>query len=171
MLWSIMGNGSLRVDAGTMINRNFEGREERYNTAGRKNFTLLIDDPACIESLKHEGWNVNTRVYDEGTTDERTIGYLNVAVAFTNYPPKIVMITGNRKNELDEDSVAILDGSEIETVDMVIRPYHWEMKNGQSGVKAYLKTMYVTIREDEFADKYRDTADFGNDDSGMPFDL
>jgi hypothetical protein len=71
------------------------------------------------------------------------------------YPPKITLITGTGRQFLDEDTVNILDWAEFEAVDLIVRPYNWEL-NGKKGVKAYLKTMYVTIVEDELAKKYRD---------------
>ena len=72
-------------------------------------------------------------------------------------PPKIVCIPNltRRKVFITEQTVDSLDYVEILNVDLTINPYVWEV-NGNSGVKAYLSTMYVTIAEDPLDAKYED---------------
>lgn len=142
--------------------RNFSGKEGKFNPAGRRNFCVFLDfNQGC--ALEQDGWNI--RWLEPRDPDENKQPYLQVAVSFDNIPPKMLIISSKGQTILDAESVSILDWAEISTVDLIIRPYNWEV-SGKIGVKAYVKSMYVTIAEDEFAAKYYDVPDSANDTIG-----
>lgn len=140
--------------------RNFSGEEGRFNAKGNRNFNVLLTDEEAQAMLK-DGWNVKylqSRV--DGEPDQPR---LEVTVKFGKKPPRVILITSRGKTSLDESMVNLLDWAEIETVDMIIRPFFWGPINDKSGVKAYLKAIYVTIREDELEKKYMDVPDSAAD--------
>ena len=153
---------NISVENARIIFRNFAGKEGRYNPKGKRNFCLIIDNDVA-ENLKDIGWNV--KYLNPRDPDEAPQAYLQIAVAYENFPPKIWLISGGRKTELDEDTVSVLDYAEIENVDLIVRPYVWDV-NGKGGIKAYVKNMYVTVAENEFEKKYRDLEE---DDDDTPF--
>ena len=108
---------------------------------------------------------------------EEVVEYLlPVAVAYYNSkgekvrnPPRIYTYAAGVKTELSEDEVKLIDSAQIESVDLTIRPYCWENDNS-SGVKAYLKNMYVTLVVDELEEKWAHIGEDSDDSDGdLPF--
>lgn len=144
------------IDGRQIIFKNFGGRGDKFNREGDRNFSLRIDDENTADALVKEGWNV--RIKEGRDEDEGPFMRLPIKVKFTNYGPNVYLRTGDRVNELNEESIACLDNIEIESVDMDIRPYDWDV-NGRTGRTAYLQSMEVVQRIDRFAARYANKND------------
>lgn len=147
-------NNNVVMEEVRIIFRNFAGKETEFNREGDRNFAVLIDDEIA-KVMAEDDWNVKwlkpREDADEGETEQ---AYLPVSVNFKKgRPPRVVLITSRGRTNLDEDEVEMLDWVDITSVDMIIRPYHWNVNN-KTGVKAYLQSIYIKIEEDELEQKY-----------------
>jgi len=137
--------------------RNFSGKPGKYNAEGNRNFCVFLDHDHA-KMLEEDGWNIRWLQPRDDQDDMQ--GYLQVSISFKNIPPKILMITSRGKTTINEETISSLDWAEIKEVDVIIRPYNWVVqegtKNEKRGIKAYVKSMYITIAEDEFEKKYFD---------------
>lgn len=153
-----MSDGTLLIENAQVIFRNFTGKEGMYNAEGDRNFCILLDDETAKELIK-DGWNVKElKPRDEEDTPQK---YIQVALKYRGRngnavrPPTVVMVTSKGRTPLGEAEVEMLDWVDIANVDLIIRPYQWAA-SGKTGIKAYLKSIYVTIQEDELMRKYQD---------------
>lgn len=148
------GDGTLILEDAQVVFRNFAGVEGMYNREGDRNFCVILQEDIAADMIA-DGWNVK-RLKDR-ETGEKGAGdpYIQVSVGFKGRPPRMVMITSRGRIDLGEEECVLLDWADTQTVDVIIRPYHWNV-NGRTGVKAYLKSIFVVINEDFLELKYAD---------------
>lgn len=135
--------------------KNFSGRPTKYQRQeGFRTFSVVVDDPDMAQHLSEDGWNVRIlRPRNEGDIPKHV---LDVSINFNFWKkPEIYMICDGHKTKLDEEDLDILDGADIVTSDIVVRPRLWD-DNGTTRIKAYLQELYVTIQQSRFAAKYAD---------------
>jgi hypothetical protein len=143
------------VEDAQLLFRNFSGKESQYNRAGDRNFSVVLDQDSA-ERMLADGWNVKfLAAREEGDVPTP---YIMVSVGYKAKPPRVVMISSTGRTVLDEGEVEVLDWVEINKVDLIARAYTWDV-NGRSGIKAYLQSLYITIREDELERKYSQSND------------
>lgn len=162
----------LQIDDARLVFMNFAGREDKFNRKGDRNFAVVIPDANYPEDEKmynrgklekeeirkihevliNDGWNV--KIKPPRDADDSPFMYLPVKVKYTDRSgPNAYLVTGDRMNKLDEESIAILDDIDILNVDLDVRPYDWEV-NGKVGRSAYLQAIKVTQNIDRFKARY-----------------
>jgi hypothetical protein len=151
---------SITLEDVKIIFRNLAGRAGPFNAEGERSFAVLLDEE-WERRLLAEGWNVKrTKPRDDTPEGEP---YLPVEAKYGQYPPRVIQLSQRSDGKLnriplDETLVEMVDSVSIKRVDLTINPYSWSV-NGNSGIKAYLKTMYVTIHVDPLDLMYEEAED------------
>lgn len=154
----------LQIDDARITYKNFEGRGDKFNREGDRNFSLIIPDEEIMNALvedKNEhgvGWNV--KIKPPRDEDDEPFMHMKVKVKFTDYGPNIYLESGGNMIRLDEESVRCLDDMRISHVDLDIRPYD-DIIQGKPFRSAYLQSMRVVqdLSGDRFASRYNNYDD------------
>lgn len=155
--------GILQIDDARITFRNFEGRADKYNREGDRNFALIIPNQeicnALVEDKNEHGVGWNVKIKPPRDVDDEPFMYLPVKVKFNGRGPNVYLQTGKARNRLDEGSIGILDDVYIQSLDLDIRPYD-DVINGKPFRTAYLQSMHVV--QDTSTDRF--AARFAEDD-------
>lgn len=163
--------GTVQIDNARIIFRNFAGKEGQYNREGDRNFGVVL--PLEIaQQMEADGWNIKyLKAREEG---EEPTPWVQVSVSYKGRPPKVVMIThrGNPpkpvRTTLEEDLVELLDYADLSSCDLILNPYQWAV-SGKTGVKAYLKTIFAKVQQDELEQRYAELEEYSL--TGKPLEI
>lgn len=151
MRLTILDRGLLRIEEARIAFRNFRGIGNQFNREGDRNFAVVIPDQETADILMDNGWNVKIKpAREEGDTP---FMFLTVKIKFNSRGPRCYVVSNGNQVKLREENVGMIDTMDIDKVDMIIRPYDWEMR-GSTGRTAYLEDIEVLQRVDYFAARY-----------------
>lgn len=141
----------LEIEDARIIYRNFAGVGNKYNREGDRNFAVIIPNEEIKEQLVEEGWNV--KIKPPRDEDDSPFMFLPVKIKFNNRGPAAYVRSGDSVTRLNKDTIDMLDEIDIQSVDLDIRAYDWEV-NDKTGRSAYLQAINVTQNIDRFGARY-----------------
>ena len=83
---------------------------------------------------------------------------LKIKISYKYEEPAIYFLKGNRRFRATEEDLVDIKRSTCERIDVICSPSRW-VQPDRTGVTAYVKEMYVKIRESRFAEMYSDYDD------------
>jgi hypothetical protein len=147
------------INDAELIFRNFSGEARKFNPAGQRNFCIKLPDDVA-EQMTRDGWTTIKHLAPREEGDKEQ-AFIKVKVNYASgRPPRAVLVTSRNKTQLGEREIDMFDVADIKKVDVRISPYRREDPDtGEVTVSAYLKTIYLTINEDDLDLKYAGVPD------------
>jgi hypothetical protein len=144
-------NDILEIEDARIIYRNFEGVASKFNREGDRNFAVIIPNDEIKDQLIEAGWTV--KIKPPRDEDDTPFMFMPVKIKFNNRGPAAYLRSGDTVTRLNEETIGMLDEIDIQSVDMDLRPYDWEV-NDKTGRTAYLQAINVIQNIDRFGDMY-----------------
>jgi hypothetical protein len=144
---------------------NFAGELDRFKDDRRK-FTVIIPDEA-VQPLRELGYNVKTTVPDEEAIEQGRgpVNHLKVFLNFKfddKYPgvvehekgPDIWVLQGETREKITSKTVAILDRSRFENIDIEVRGWEYDPEDNAGALSARLVMFVGVMRPSIISQKY-----------------
>jgi hypothetical protein len=123
-----------------LIFRDFAGEFEILPS-----FSILLDKEMA-DSLVKQGWTIRWIASRELYGEKKP--FIRVAIDFNGpMPSTIVKVTDDGHILMTKEEIGMLDTVEFDNVNLVVYPCHWHTDTGKTGVRAYLDSLEVTIKE------------------------
>lgn len=134
--------------------KNFRGEASEYNARGDRTFSVLIEDLDEAELHLSNGWKLKPLKDEDG---EVVAYHIPAKIKLDGFKPgrayQLRLEQEMNPVPLGSDTIHMLDGVDVDWVDVVITPYYWNV-NGNTGKAAYVKVIFVHIDFEEIDDKY-----------------
>ena len=138
---------------------HFDGKANGFNEEGDHNFTIIVPEDR-VKELQDAGWNVKFKEgREEGDPGE---WILKVNISYRLRAPQVYLVHDDPNNEgkkrmmkADESDLDQIRRDSTDQIDCIITPHRW-VNGNRTGVSAYVKEMYVTIRKSRLAMMYDD---------------
>ena len=147
---------AVKIEGTRLVFRNFSGEKGKFNKDGRREFGVVLPRELALQ-MKDDGWNVKQFRAREDDVEEPEF-YILVKIGEKGNPPKLVMINSRGRVDIPVGEADILDWVTVAEADLIINPFHWDV-DGNTGISAYLRSLYITVDEDELERKYADVPD------------